>query len=61
MVYKWIGTNVLRTRCDGRVTNMSVRTQRYIFGSWLVDRLMAVLWAYLVFRGFGRRRGSASR
>src|SRR5215469_13369519 len=53
--------NVPRTRCDGRVTTMSVRTQRYIFGSWLVDRLMAVLWAYLVLRGFGRRRGSAPK
>jgi len=40
---------------------MSVRTQRYIFGSWLLDRAMAVLWAYLVFRGFGRRRGSPAR
>src|SRR5262245_25442528 len=40
---------------------MSVRTRRYIFGSWLLDRLMAVLWAYLVLRGFGRRRGSAAK
>jgi hypothetical protein len=30
-------------------------------GSWFVDRLMAVLWTYLVIRGFGRRRGSASK
>src|SRR6516165_4348315 len=59
--YKRLGTNAPSIRCDCRVTNMSVRTQRYIFGSWFVDRLMAVLWAYLVFRGFGRRRGAARR
>jgi len=40
---------------------MSVRAPRYILGSWLADRLMAVLWAYLVFRGLGRRRGSTPR
>jgi len=40
---------------------MSERTTRYILGSWLADKLMAVLWTYLVLRGFGRRRGSAPR
>jgi len=40
---------------------MSANNHRYVLGSWLLDRLMAVLWAYLVFRGFGRRRGSASK
>jgi hypothetical protein len=42
-------------------TSVSVRSNRYLWGSWLADRLMAVLWAYLVVRGFGRRRGSARR
>jgi len=42
-------------------TSVSVRSNRYLLGSWFADRLMAVLWAYLVVRGFGRRRGSAQR
>jgi len=36
---------------------VSVR-DRYILGSWLADKLMAVLWLYLVLRGVGRRRRS---
>jgi hypothetical protein len=32
-----------------------------MFGSWFFDRLMSVLWMYLVLRGVGRKRGSAQR
>ena len=41
--------------------SVSVRSNRYIMGSWFADRLLAILWTYLVVRGFGRRRGSAQR
>jgi hypothetical protein len=37
---------------------MSVRSSRYIFESWFLDRLMTVLWFYLVLRGVGWKRGS---
>jgi hypothetical protein len=33
--------------------SVSVRSNRYVFGSWFADRLLAILWAYLVVRGFG--------
>jgi hypothetical protein len=39
----------------------SARSNRYIFGSWLLDRIMWLLSFYLVIRGEVRRRGSAAR
>jgi hypothetical protein len=36
---------------------MSAPSSRYVLGNRFFDGLMAVMWAYLVFRGFGRRRG----
>jgi len=38
---------------------VSSRSDRYVLGNKLFDKLMAILWTYLILRGFGRRRGSA--
>jgi hypothetical protein len=43
------------------VIEVSGRPNRYVVGSWLADKLMAVLWFYLVLRGVGRRRRSAPK
>jgi hypothetical protein len=43
------------------VIEVSGRPNRYIVGSWLADKLMAVLWFYLVLRGVGRRRRSTPK
>jgi hypothetical protein len=43
------------------VSKVSGRSNRYVVGSWLADKLMAVLWFYLVLRGVGRRRRSAPK
>jgi hypothetical protein len=43
------------------VIEVSDRPNRYVVGSWLADKLMAVLWFYLVLRGVGRRRRSTPK
>jgi hypothetical protein len=43
------------------VIEVSSRSSRYVVGSWLADKLMAVLWFYLVLRGVGRRRRSTPK
>jgi hypothetical protein len=43
------------------VSEVSGRPHRYVVGSWLADKLMAVLWFYLVLRGVGRRRRSTPK
>jgi hypothetical protein len=43
------------------VIEVSGRPHRYVVGSWLADKLMAVLWFYLVLRGVGRRRRSTPK
>jgi hypothetical protein len=43
------------------VSEVSGRSNRYVVGSWLADKLMAVLWFYLVLRGVGRRRRSTPK
>jgi hypothetical protein len=43
------------------VIEVSGRPHRYVVGSWLADKLMAVLWIYLVLRGVGWRRRSTPK
>jgi hypothetical protein len=43
------------------VIEVSGRSNRYVIGSWLADKLMAVLWFYLILRGVGRRRRSVPK